>query len=142
VDDAIERYRRASEEGDIAAMMALLEPDAELVSPISGRMVFRGEADLRVLMTAVYGSLRELRWHDEAGDERVRLLRGEARIGPFRLGDAMVFELSERGRIQRIRPHFRPWLGLTAFALVVGPKVGRHPGAVLRALRRPAGSAS
>ncbi len=134
--EAIERYRTASEAGDVAAIMALLEPDAELVSPISGRMVFRGEDDLRVLLTAVYGSLKGLTWRDEAGDERLRLLRGEAKVGPFKLGDAMVFELSERGRIRRIRPHFRPWLGLTAFALVVGAKVARHPGVVLRALRQ------
>jgi len=134
--EAVERYRSASEAGDIETIMGLLEPDAELVSPISGRMVFRGEDDLRVLFSAVYGSLRDLHWHDEAGNERLRLLRGEARVGPFRLGDAMVFELSDRGRIRTIRPHFRPWLGLTAFALVVGAKVARHPGVVLRALRQ------
>ncbi len=137
VEDAIQVYRTASEAGDIEAIMSLLEPDAELVSPISGRMVFRGEEDIRVLFGAVYGSLTDLRWLDEAGDERLRLLRGEARVGPFKLGDAMVFELSERGRISRVRPHLRPWLGLTAFALVVGAKVARHPSVVLRALRRP-----
>ena len=138
--EAVAEYRRASEAGDVAAIIGLLEPDAELVSPISGRMVFRGEKDLRVLFEAVYGSLTGLRWHEETGDGRVRLLRGEAKVGPFRLGDAMVFELSEAGRIQRIRPHFRPWLGLTAFAVVVGAKVARHPGVVIRALR--SGSAS
>jgi hypothetical protein len=72
---------------------------------------------------------------DEAGNGRVRLLRGEARIGPFRVGDAMVFELGEDGRITRIRPHFRPWLGLSAFAIAVGPQMMRHPGVILRALR-------
>jgi hypothetical protein len=116
--------------------MRLLSPDAELVSPLSGRMVFRGQADLRILTTAVYGTLSEVRWEDEAGDGRVRLLRGEAKVGPFKIGDAMVLELAEDGRIRRIRPHFRPWLGLTAFALLVAPKLARHPGVVFRALRR------
>jgi hypothetical protein len=135
VDDAVARYRIASETRDVAAIVDLLEPDAELVSPISGSMIFRGHQDLRVLFDAVYGSLKELHWHEESGDGRVRLLRGEAKVGPFKLGDAMVFELSEAGRIQTIRPHFRPWLGLTAFAVVVGAKVVLHPGVVFRALR-------
>jgi len=135
VQDAIERYRVASAAGDVEGFMSLLAADAELVSPISGRMVFRGTRDLRVLFTAVYGSLRGLTWYEQVADGSVALLRGEARIGPFRLGDAMVFELAPDGRIQRIRPHFRPWLGLSAFAVVVGAKMARHPGVVLRALR-------
>ena len=135
MQDAIERYRVASAAGDVEGFMSLLAADAELVSPISGRMVFRGTRDLRVLFTAVYGSLRGLTWYEQVADGSVALLRGEARIGPFRLGDAMVFELAADGRIQRIRPHFRPWLGLSAFAVVVGAKMARHPGVVLRALR-------
>jgi hypothetical protein len=135
VNDTIERYRAASEASDLSAIGELLEPDAELISPISGRMVFRGERDLGILFDAVYGTLRDLRWCDEVGEGRLWLLRGEARVGPCRVGDAMVLELSERGRIQRIRPHFRPWLGLTAFALVAGAKLLRRPGVLIRALR-------
>lgn len=137
MDDAVARYRAASEAGDIDGIMALLSPDAELVSPLSGRMVFRGAADLRVLIDAVYGSLRDLRWTDELGDETTRVIVGDTRVGPLKLGDAMVLELAQDGRIRRIRPHLRPWLALTLLALVLGPKVGRHPGVVWRALRRP-----
>jgi len=136
VDDAIARYRAATEANDIEAVMTTLAPDAELVSPISGRMVFRGREDLRILLTAVYGSMTELRWRQEVGDGTVRVVTGEASVGPVKLGDAMVFELADDGRIQRIRPHLRPWLALTLLALKLGPKVGRHPGLVRRALRR------
>lgn len=136
MDDAVGRYRAATEAGDIEGAMELLAPDAELVSPISGRMVFRGERDLRLLFDAVYGSLIGLIWHEQLTDGGTALLRGEAKVGPFRLGDAMVFELAPDGRIRRIRPHFRPWLGLTAFALVVGAKLARHPGVLLRAAQR------
>lgn len=48
----------------------------------------------------------------------------------------MVLELAADGRIARIRPHLRPWLALTLLALKLGPKVGRHPGVVRRALRK------
>jgi hypothetical protein len=59
---------------------------------------------------------------------------GDCRIGPLKLTDAMVFDPAEDGQIQRIRPHLRPWLALTLFALIVGPKVARRPDVVRRAL--------
>ncbi len=135
VDDAVSRYREASERNDVESLLATLSPGAELHSPISWRMVFRGADDLRVLFGAVYGSLRGLRWQGETKDGSRSIVLGSARIGPFRIDDAMVFELAPDGRIQRIRPHLRPWLALTFFALVLAPKVGRHPATVLRALR-------
>jgi hypothetical protein len=139
VDDAISRYRAASETNDIDAIMETLAPDAELVSPLSGRMVFRGKDDLRALLTAVYGALKGFRWTEETGDGKLRVVLGDGRVGPARIGDAMVFELDDDGRIARIRPHLRPWLGLTTFALVVGPRLARNPGVVIRALRGPRG---
>lgn len=140
MDDAIARYRSASEAGDVDGIMSACSDDVELVSPISGRMVFRGNADVRFLLTAVYGSLRDLRWTESLGDGDRRVILGQARLLGVRLTDAMVFELAPDGRIRRIGPHLRPWLALTLFALVLGPKVGRRPGVVWRALRTGAGS--
>lgn len=135
MDDAISRYRIASEAGDIGGMMETLTPDVEVVSPISGRMVFRGSDDVEVLLSAVYGSLKGLRWTETIGEGERRVAVGSARLMGVRLTDAMVFDLAPDGRIRRIGPHLRPWLALTLFALVLGPKVGRHPGIVWRALR-------
>ena len=135
MDDALQRYRVATEAGDIAGIMATLAPDAELVSPISGRMVFRGQEDVEHLLAAVYGSLGDLTWTRTVGEGEHRVALGSARLGPVRMTDAMVFELASDGRIRRIGPHLRPWLALTLFALILGPKVGRRPGVVLRALR-------
>ena len=42
----------------------------------------------------------------------------EGRLAGLRLDDAMVFDLTDDGRIRRIRPHLRPWLATTIFALV------------------------
>ena len=129
----MERYRAASEANDIDALMGTLADDVELASPISGRLVFRGRDDLRVLLDAVYGSLRGLRWTERVGDGASQVLVGEARVGPFQMTDAMVFDLAADGKIRRIRPHLRPWLALTVLALILGPKGGRHPGVVRRA---------
>jgi SnoaL-like domain len=135
MEDAVARYCAATESNDIDAVMATLAPEPELVSPISGRAVFRGRDHLRILLAAVYGLLKDLRWSWQVGDGEVRVAVGECRIGPVRMTDAMVFELDAEGRIRRIRPHLRPWLALTLFALALGPKVGRHPSLMLRALR-------
>jgi SnoaL-like domain len=133
--DAISDYRAASEANDIDALVETLAMDVELISPLSGRMVFRGRDDVRVLLSAIYGTLKDLRWDEELGDGNTRFLVGKMRVGPFRLDDAMVFELAADGHIKRIRPHLRPWLAMTFFALLLGPKIGRNPGVMLRALR-------
>lgn len=135
MDDALSRYRAATEAGDVEGIMETLAPDVEVVSPISGRMVFRGSDDVRHLLAAVYGSLKGLRWTDAIGEGDRRVLVGSARLAGVRMTDAMVFDLAPDGRIRRIGPHLRPWLALTLFALVLGPKVGRRPGVVWRALR-------
>lgn len=133
--DAVSRYCAASAAGDMDALMATLTDDPEVVSPISGRMVFRGRDDVRHLLGAVYRSVSDLRWTDEVGEGDVRVAVGETRIGPVRMTDAMVFHLAPDGRIRRVSPHLRPWLALTLFALVLGPKVGRRPAVMRRALR-------
>ena len=93
MDDAVSRYRSASEAGDVDGIMATLTPDVELVSPISGRMVFRGSDDVGLLVAAVYKSLRELRWTDALGDGERRVIVGEAKLLGVRLTDAMVLEI-------------------------------------------------
>jgi hypothetical protein len=135
MDDAVAHYRTGSEAADIDAVMDVIADDVEVVSPISGRMVFRGRHDVRHLLAAVYGTVKDLRWTDAVGDGARRVLYGEMRVGPFRMTDAMVIDLAADGRIRRISPHLRPWLGLTYFAAVLGPKVAREAGVVKRALR-------
>jgi hypothetical protein len=132
----VTRYRAASEANDIEALIDTLAPDAELVSPLSGRLVFRGKDDLRVLLTAVYGAVNGLRWRHEVGDATLRVVIGDGNVGPLTLGDAMVLELAPDGRIQQIRPYLRPWLALTLLAIKLDPKVARHPGLLRRAMRR------
>ena len=117
------------------ALLATLAPDVELVSPISGRMCFRGIDDVGFLLGNIYGLMRVLRWSSLVSEGETGVLIGEGRICGLRISDAMVLELASDGRIVRIRPHLRPWLALTVFAAVLGPKVSTRPGVVLRALK-------
>jgi hypothetical protein len=132
---AIDDYCAASEANDIGGIVKTLAPDVELISPLSGRLLFRGRNDLRVLLAAIYGTLKGLRWSSQLNDGSTGFVIGQARAGPFRIDDAMVFELSRDGFIQRIRPHLRPSLATTVFALLLGPKIARHPLVVWRAIR-------
>lgn len=135
VVDAIAEFRDASEANDLDRFIHTLAPDAELVSPLLAHGVIRGREDLRLLFAAVYGSLSDVRWGDEVRDGDRVLMIARARLGPFRIDDAMLFELDAEGRIRRLRPHLRPWLATTWFAIVVGLKIARHPGMLWRAMR-------
>ena len=132
--DAVGRYCAASEARDIDGLLGTLSDEPSLVSPVSGRMVFRGRDDLRVLLGHVYGMLGELRWEVLPGEGSRRVAIAECRLLGLRLTDAMVFELDADGRIAVIRPHLRPWLALTIFAALLGPRMLRRPGVIRRAL--------
>jgi hypothetical protein len=98
-------------------------------------MVFRGRDDLRVLLGAVYRGLSDLTWREVIGEGTTRVAVSDGRIGGVTITDAMVLDLNDSGLIVRIRPHLRPWLAITLFALLLGPKIARHPGVLRRALR-------
>jgi hypothetical protein len=136
MSDFVSRYCAATEAGDLDAMMTTFTDDVEVVSPISGRMIFRGRYDAGHVLRAVYGgTLRDLKWRETLGEGSQRVVLADTKVLGVRMTDAMVFELAPDGRIRRVSPHLRPWLALTLFALVLGPKVARRPGVVRRALR-------
>ena len=134
--DSVTTFLEATLRHDVDGMVSALAADAQLISPLSGRMIFRGRADLRVLLDAVYGRLTGVTWQEVIGEGSTRVAVGTATVAGVKLTDAMVLDLDEAGRITRIRPHLRPWPAVTLFALLLGPKIARHPGAVRRALRR------
>src|SRR6476620_58957 len=100
MDDAVSRYRAASEGGDIDGIMATMSPDVELVSPISGRMVFRGEDDVSLLLRGLYCSLKGLRWTDSLGDGERLVIVGEAKLLGVRLTVGILFDLAPEGGIR------------------------------------------
>jgi len=133
-ENAVGLYRSASEANDIEKIMESLSADVEVDSPIVGLLLFRGQRDVRILFSAVYSLATDLEWSRELVDERTHVLVGEMHVGPFRLCDAMVLDLDEDGRICRVTPHLRPWLGLTVFAICLGARLITKPGVLWRAI--------
>jgi hypothetical protein len=50
--DAVTRYCEASERNDLDGLVQTLSADIELISPVAGRMMFRGREDVGVLLAA------------------------------------------------------------------------------------------
>lgn len=136
MEDAVADFLAAAVDRDVDAMMGTLAPDARLESPVMGRMVIQRTGDLRVLLRAVFGTVRKLTWEPAIGDGQVRVAVGRMKVGPFKLRDATVFDLDDEGRIARMRPHLGPLPALIVFAIALGPRMMIHPGLLWRALRR------
>ena len=93
--DAVATFCDATRANDVDRIVSTLSPDAELVSPLSGRMVFRGRDDLRVLLGAVYGGLSGLTWREVIGDGATRVAVSDGRIAASDV------------RLQRKQPRYR-----------------------------------
>src|SRR3954452_23408210 len=94
-NDAVARFLNATQTKDIDRIVSTLAPDAELLSPLSSRMVFSGRDDLRVLLGAVYGGLSNLVWREGIGEGSTRVAVSDARIAGVTITDAMVVELDD-----------------------------------------------
>jgi hypothetical protein len=131
--ETVARFCAATQVLDIDAAMTALASDADLVCPVSARLVFCGHEDLRVLLRAVYRTIKHLHWQQicSGNDTSVWLVGGTV-LG-VRLTEVVVFDLGENGDIKRINIYSRPWLAHTFLAIALGPRLGRHPGLIRRA---------
>jgi ketosteroid isomerase-like protein len=126
LDTPTAAYRAAAEAHDVDGMVACMAPDVALTSPITSRFTFEGREQLRHLLEDVFAVMDDVRYTDDAGDDRVRILRAEARVGGQRIVEAMVIRLDADGRIVELELFVRPMPGLTALAAALGPRVARR----------------
>jgi hypothetical protein len=112
-----------------------------LKSPITDRIEFRGRAEMRELMEAVFATIQDIRYYEELGDERSRALFYRARIGRQPLEEATLVRLDEAGKIKEFTIWFRPMPGLTRLTAGLAPRLAgrrsRRNGAIVSAATRP-----
>jgi len=126
----------AAHTNHINGMMACFSRDASLVSPLFGNALIRGQADLAVVLAAVYGSLTDLEWTHVTGTGFTWAVVAHARIGGVNIDDAMIITVDPAGQIDVIRAHVRPLLGALMLAAYLAPKLLRHPMTIKRSSRR------
>lgn len=129
--------KAAVETADLESFMATLAPDVVVRSPVSELAAFRGLAETRELMRGVFDTISDIRYYEELGDERARVVFYRARIGSQPIEEACRLRFDEQGRIRELTLWIRPMSGLTRLAAVLGPKAGTGAGQTAsRAARR------
>lgn len=136
-DGPVARFLAAVAAGDLDGVIDTMTENAEMVTPLSNRAVILGRDDLRAVFAAFLPVLsQDLNWRFRVGSADKIVAVADARIGGVHVEDAMLIERDTDGRIRRVTPHVRPWLGLTMSALVMGPRLMKHPGVLRRAMQR------
>src|SRR5207247_9994390 len=97
-----------------------------LRSPITDAFQFRGQAELRELMEAVFATIEQIRYYEDVGDARSRALFYRARVGSQPLEEACLVRLDDQARITELTLSFRPLRGLTRFTAGVTPRLARR----------------
>jgi hypothetical protein len=117
------RYRAAAEAHDIDGVLATMTPDVVLHSPITEKVSFNGQEEMRELLEAVFETISDIRYFADIGDERNRALFFRGMIGRQPLEEAVRMTLTEDARIAELTLFFRPLPGLATLAAELGPRV-------------------
>src|SRR5258707_6961570 len=125
--DAVATFCDATRANDVDRIVSTLAPDAELLSPLSGRMVFRGRDDLRVLLGAVYGGLSGLTWREVIGDGATRVAGSDGRVPGVTITQGVGLQLDDTGVVGRVPAHPPPRLGPNPVSLLPRAEKGPLP---------------
>src|SRR5690625_1444808 len=126
--DAVRRWRAAGELGDPDSAADCLSLDVQLTSPLTGRFGFRGRDQVRVLLTAAFAVISEIRFHTELGDSDTRALFYRGRIGDQELEEAQLLRLDADGLIHEVTLSGRPLPALTGLMSTLGPELTKRQG--------------
>lgn len=134
VDETVRRMKAAVEAADLDSFMETLSPGVFLRSPISDQAEFRGTAEMRRLMRAVFDTIEDIHYFEDLGDDRARAVFYRGRIGPQAIEESGLLRFDDDGLIEEITLWIRPMPGLTRLAATLAPRLARErsrPGAGL-----------
>jgi hypothetical protein len=126
--DFVARWKEAVERGDAAAATACLSEDVVLISPLTARFRFKGQAQLNDVMVAALEVISDIRYHTDVGDSGTRALFYTGRVGDIDVEEAQLLRLDPEGRIREITLFGRPLPALTAVMAGMGPRLLRRQG--------------
>jgi hypothetical protein len=116
-------FRQAVEARDIPAMVAELDPDVRLYSPVAFKP-FAGADAVRELFENLFEVFEDFHYVDELAGENSHALIFRANVNGKQIEglDHMVF--GEDGKVTEFTVMLRPLSGLAAMGEAMGPRVG------------------
>jgi hypothetical protein len=127
-ETSIAAWRAAGENRDVAAAVACLAPDVELISPLTAAFRFRGTAQLTDVLASAFEVITEIRYHTEVADGGTVALFYHGRAGREVFEEAQLLRLDAGGLIRELTFFGRPLPGLTAVMKGIGPRLLRRQG--------------
>jgi hypothetical protein len=126
--DNLAVWKAAGEAGDTAAALRALSSDVELISPITGRFVFRGADEIANLLDCVFEVVSDYRYRDDIRQGDRAFLSATTVVRGVDVEEFQRIELNPSGQLRRITLAMRPLTALTAFARALGPAIARGQG--------------
>lgn len=111
----MERFRRAVESGDPAAIAATLAEDVEFLSPVVFRP-YRGRAVVGNLLRAAVAVFQDFRYREELRGDRSSALIFEARVGDKQVEGIDLLEVNAEGLVSKLTVFVRPLQATMALA--------------------------
>jgi hypothetical protein len=127
------RFKDAVHAADPEAIAALCAADVVVHGPVSRRMTFSGRAQVRELFAVVIANVDDVRYTNDTGDERLRILTLEGRRGRERYEEAVLMRVDDDSQIAELRIYVRPLPGMVAMAATFAPALARARGQHVRA---------
>jgi hypothetical protein len=120
-----ERFREAVYANDPDAVAALAAEDVVVHGPVTTHMAFHGREEMRELFTVVMANVDDIRYVEDVGDDRLRILTLEGRRGRARYEEAVQMRVDDDGLICELRIYVRPLPATVAMAAAFAPALAR-----------------
>ncbi len=120
--------RAAFEARDLDAIVAALDPEVLVHSPITHRIKFRGVAEARTLFETALDVLEDVTYTEEFVEDGVQILCSRVAFGDH-VGEMTIrLRLGEEGLVRELTVYMRPLFTLMAFAASLVPSLARRRG--------------
>lgn len=130
----MEQLVAAMQAKDVDGVVACFAADAELRSPISRRVVFRGHEQIREVLTVVYETVGPVSVDAVVGDGPTRVLVVSSSVARQPLDEAMLVHLDSVGQVSALQLYVRAMPQLVTFAATIGPPLARRRSRIRAAL--------